>query len=174
MYETPTELEELQRLLDASLRGSTEHLRSIIQPDRSLSAAQLVTVLTGMHTLTVATVTASGEPRISAVDGHFLHGRWVFTTSASAAKARHLRARPAVSVAHVDGERIGVFTHGRFELVPAEHPDRSAIEDHLVEHYGSSPSGFADDIIYGRVRPHWMVTFASDPAAVTVPPPPAD
>ncbi|MGI8697816.1 MAG: pyridoxamine 5'-phosphate oxidase family protein [Mycobacteriales bacterium] len=50
--------------------------------------------LQGMRTLSVATVTARGEPRISAVDGHLLHAKFVFTTAGSAAKARQLRARP--------------------------------------------------------------------------------
>lgn len=82
-------------------------------------AGQTATVLQGMRTLSVVTVTARGEPRISAVDGHFLHARFVFTTAGSAAKARQLRARPAVSVAHVVGDDLGVFVHGR-----AEFPDR--------------------------------------------------
>jgi pyridoxine/pyridoxamine 5'-phosphate oxidase len=50
-----------------------------------------------VRTLNLATVTAGGEPRISAVDGHFLHARWVFSTSVTSAKARHILARPAVS-----------------------------------------------------------------------------
>jgi hypothetical protein len=53
-----------------------------------------------MCTLAISTVTARCEPRISAIDGHFLHGRWIFGTDRSAAKAQHLDARPAVSVAH--------------------------------------------------------------------------
>ncbi len=86
-----------------------------------------------MCTLNLATVTAKGEPRISAVDGHFLHARWVFTTSGTAAKARQLRARPAASISYVDGERIGVFSHGQVEFLTPEHPDFDEIEEHLVE-----------------------------------------
>src|SRR5690606_21529576 len=79
--ETEAELDELQTLLDTSLARSTAHLRSIVTPgERTLTARELVRVLTGMCVLSVATVTARGEPRISAVDGHFLHGRWVFST----------------------------------------------------------------------------------------------
>ncbi len=47
------------------------------------------------------------------MDGHFLHGTWTFSTSRTSAKARHLARRPAVSVAHVDGEALAVFSHGR-------------------------------------------------------------
>src|SRR5947207_15115277 len=103
MLETPDEIASLQQLLDASRASATAHLRSIITDDRALTARDLVALLTGMRVLSVATVTARGEPRISALDGHFLHATWTFSTDGSSAKARHLRARPAVSVAHVDG-----------------------------------------------------------------------
>lgn len=102
MRETSGELEELQTLLDASLSRSTSHLRSIINTQTTLTAAQLTQILTGMCTLALSTVTATGEPRVSGVDGHFLHGKWHFGTARSAAKARHLAARPAeIGRAHV-------------------------------------------------------------------------
>lgn len=166
MKETAAEVTELQLLLDAAYQRSTEHLRSIITDRRRLTAAELVRVLTGMCTLNLATVTARGEPRISAVDGHFLHARWVFTTAGSAAKARHLRARPAASISYVDGERIGVFSHGEVEFLSTDHPDFAEIEEHLTNHYGSSPSSWGEDIVYCRLRPAWMVGYAFDKSAV--------
>jgi hypothetical protein len=168
MNETEPELDWLQNLLDSSLSRSTKHLRSIITPgERTLTARQLVAVCAGMCTLSIATVTASGEPRVSAVDGHLLHGRWVFSTERSAAKAAHLAARPAVSVACLRGEELGVFTHGRAEPLnpkdgPAD-PDWPAILDHMTAHYGTSPMTWGD-VIYYRLEPHWMVAFASQPA----------
>ncbi|GAB3929223.1 hypothetical protein GCM10029976_028460 [Kribbella albertanoniae] len=165
MRETPEEVSGLQELLDASIGRSTEHLRNIITDERQLNAEELVRALTGMRTLNLATITKNHEPRISAVDGHFLHARWVFTTAGSAAKARHLKVRPAASISYVDGERIGVFSHGQVEFLTPEHPDFDEIEAHLVAHYGSSPSSWADDIVYARLRPTWMVGYAFDKAA---------
>src|SRR5689334_7397640 len=101
MLDSAEEIAELQQLLDAAYERSTEHLRNIITDPRKLTAQELVHALTGMRTLNLATVTAHHEPRISAVDGHFLHTRWVFTTSGTAAKARHLKARPAASLSYV-------------------------------------------------------------------------
>ncbi|MFG1626559.1 pyridoxamine 5'-phosphate oxidase family protein [Kribbella sp. NPDC049227] len=166
MKETAAEVTELQQLLDAAYQRSTEHLHNIITDSRRLDAGELVRVLTGMCTLNLATVTARGEPRISAVDGHFLHARWVFTTSGSAAKARHLKVRPAASVSYVDGERIGVFSHGQVETLTPDHPDFAEIEAHLTKHYGSSPSSWGDDIVYYRLQPTWMVGYAFDKKAV--------
>src|SRR3954468_4549237 len=112
MLETPDDLAALQALLDASHARSTEHLRSIINDNRTLTAPEIAGLLTGMKVISVATVTARGEPRISAMDGHFLNGTWTFSTNRTSAKARHLARRPAVSVAHVDGEALAVFSHG--------------------------------------------------------------
>ena len=108
MRESDDEIAALQRLLDVSVAGGNEHLRDIMTPERLLSAEQLVRVLAGMQVLVVATVTADGRPLTSCVDGHFVHGRWVFTTSALATKARHLAARPAVSATHARGDTFGV------------------------------------------------------------------
>ena len=161
MYETAEELAELDALLTSSLRCASKHLRSIVtEGERTLNAAELTAVLTDMRALALATVTAGGEPRISGVDGHLLHGRWVFTTAGGAVKARHLRARPAVSAAHVVGDDLGIFTHGRVEFLTTADAGFASVEEHLVGHYGSSPSSWGDDIVYARIQPHWMVAYA--------------
>jgi general stress protein 26 len=160
MKETPEEVTVLQTLLDRSHAAATGHLRSIINEDRRLTAADLVSLLTGMKVISVATVTAAGAPRISAMDGHFLHGTWSFSTSGTAAKARHMRARPDVSVAHVDGEEMALFSHGRVEEMAAGDDDWDETVAHWTEHYGSSPLSWGDDIRFYRYRPHWMVGYA--------------
>ncbi|WP_328388050.1 pyridoxamine 5'-phosphate oxidase family protein [Nocardia sp. NBC_00416] len=171
MRETPEELTELQALLDASLARSTSHLRSIISTDRSLTAEQLATVLSGMCILALSTVTAASEPRISAVDGHFLHGRWYFGTARTAAKARHLAARPSASVAHLRGEDLGVFTHGTVEVVnpdggapDAEWPELLA---YFKDLYGDDAFDWDNDVVFYRLRPHWMTVYAPDSAKLT-------
>ncbi|HLL65745.1 MAG TPA: pyridoxamine 5'-phosphate oxidase family protein [Micromonosporaceae bacterium] len=167
MRETPDELSELQALLDASLSRSTAHLRSIIT-ERTLTAEQLTRVLTGMCTLALSTVTAKGEPRISGVDGHFLHGRWCFGTARTAAKARHLASRPAASVAHMRGEELGVFAHGTVEILnpeigepAADWPDLLA---YLKNFYGNDAFDWNKDVVYYRLHPHWMTVYAADVA----------
>jgi Pyridoxamine 5'-phosphate oxidase len=164
MKETPEELAGLQRLLDESISSSGAHLTGIVTPPRRLSARQLVTALTGMKVLVVATVTAAGEPRTSCVDGHFRHGTWVFSTAGSAYKARHLRARPALSATHVDGERLAVFTHGRAEYLTVDDAGFGPLEEHFIAHYHSSPRDWSPDPVFIRIRPTWMVGFAMNAA----------
>ena len=160
MLETDAEINALQELLDRSHAASTEHLRGIISEDRRLTATDLVALLTGMRVISVATVTAQGHPRISAMDGHFLHGTWSFSTSGTAAKARHMRARPDVSVAHVDGEEMAIFSHGRVEELRESDPDWDETLGHWTAHYGSSPLSWGEEIVLYRYRPHWMVGYA--------------
>ena len=160
MNETPEELEALQRFLDASAGSAGPHLTAIITEPRRLTAHQLVAALTGMKVLVVATVTAAGEPRTSCVDGHFLHGTWMFGTAGYAQKARHLRARPAVSATHVDGERMAVFVHGRAEYITPDDPRFEPFDKHFVGHYGSSPRDWGPEPVFVEIRPEWMVGYA--------------
>jgi hypothetical protein len=170
MHETPEELDELQALLDASMSRSSAHLRSIVT-GRTLTAEQLARLLTGMCTLALATVTAKGEPRISGADGHFLHGKWYFGTARTAAKARHLAARPAVSVAHMRGEDLGVFTHGMAETLNPEGGEPVAdwpdLLTYLKDFYGDDAFDWDKDVVYYRLHPHWMTVYAPDLAKLT-------
>jgi hypothetical protein len=170
MRETERELDELQSLLDGSLSRSTKHLRGIITPgERTLTARRMVAVLTGMCTLAIATVTGRGEPRISGIDGFFWHGKWLFGTARDAAKARQLAANPAVSVAHLRGEELGVFTHGHVRVLnPVDgeaDPAWPEIHAYLRGHYGSDPLEWGD-VIYYRLEPTWMVCYAFEPEKV--------
>jgi len=167
MRETPEELDRLQALLDASLSRSTTHLRSIFT-ERSVTAEQLSRILTGMCTLALSTVTAKGEPRISGVDGHFLHGKWLFGTARTAAKARHLAARPAASVAHMRGEELGVFTHGTAEILNPEHGEPAGdwpqILAYFKDFYGADAFDWDKEVVYYRLEPQWMTAYAPDVA----------
>jgi general stress protein 26 len=166
VYETGAELDELQQLIDGSRASATEHLRSIINDSRTLSAADLAGLLTGMKVLALATVTASGEPRISAVDGHFIHGTWTWSTSGTAAKARHLERRASVSVAHIDNEDLAVFAHGSAGRLSQADPLWDETISHWTAHYGGSPLAWGDDIRIYRLAASWLVGYAADRTAL--------
>ncbi len=165
MLETEEEIADLQHLLDASISRAGGHLTGIVSDESRLDARQLVTELTGMKVLVLATVTAHGEPRTSCVDGHFRHGRWLFGTAPTAVKAKHLIARPAVSATHVDGERIGVFTHGRAQVF-TEGPEFEAHNAYFTEFYDSDPQSWDEaGVVYATIEPGWMVAYAAGASA---------
>ena len=141
MFETADEVASLELLLDGSFAGAGEHLSGIISPQRRLSARDLCRYLVGVRHFTVATTTARGEPRCSAVDGLFLHGRFWFSTGAHAFKAVHFAQRPHVSAsaAHVVGDDVGVFVHGTARLVPGGPGGADTLRPYWRAVYGGSP-----------------------------------
>jgi pyridoxamine 5'-phosphate oxidase-like protein len=167
MLETPEELDNLQRLLDRSMTGAGEHLRSILTGERRLSAAQLASRLPGMRLLTVATVTADGRPLAGPVDGYFLHGTFWFSSARNSVRMRHLAARPAVSATHLPGEELAVTVHGRVGgLVglrdPAAAELRQAMLDWYVPRQGPEFETWlnAVDAVAARIEPEKMFTFS--------------
>ncbi|SIR89559.1 pyridoxamine 5'-phosphate oxidase family protein [Williamsia sterculiae] len=161
MNETTDELEALQELLDRSAGGRTRHLTDIVSTERRLSAERICTDLDDVVVLDVATVSRAGVPRLSAVDGHFLHATWYFSTASSAVKARDLLARPAVSVAYTPRDGYGIWTHG--DAVAVHGQEFTRIDAYLSEVYGMPLSDMADGIAIFRVEPRWMVGFAMTP-----------
>ena len=159
VYETEAELAALDDLLARSRAGASGHLRAIIDEPHSADAREIVEYCTGMRVISLATVTEWSEPRISALDGHFLHGTWIFSTSGASAKARHLQARPAVSVAYVDGERFALFAHGRAVWMRPDDPAHDPTVQHWTRHYGSSPYALGPDVRVYRLEPAWMVGY---------------
>jgi len=156
-----TEVQRLQALLDASFAKASRHLTSIMSEQRRLSADRLLAELPCPAVLNIATVTARGEPRISAVDGHFIHGHWYFTTDRGSPKARQLLARPAISASFTPRDGFGVFCHGRVADLESG-PERQLVIDHFIQTYGESPEAWGD-ILFARIDADWMVGFAMTP-----------
>jgi hypothetical protein len=155
--ETAEELQAVQDLLDASFATASEHLKSIMTSERRLSAEPLVAELPIPAVLNIATVTKSGEPRVSAVDGHFLHGHWYFTTAADSPKARQLAARPAISASFTPRDGFGVFCHGA--VARLDGAEREMLRAHFTATYGADPEDWGH-IAYCRIDASWLVAFA--------------
>lgn len=138
MRETHTDLQHLQRLLDASYERAGAHLRDIHQPRTRVDAARLASELDGMRVLVLATITRDGRPLTGPVDGWFYRGRWAFGTSPVAVRARHLQHRPAVSATYVDGERFVCTVHGQAEPIDLASYDDGGFAAVLRDFYGDA------------------------------------
>jgi hypothetical protein len=152
VHETPDDLAALQQLLDDSDARGGPHLRSIITPERRLTAQQLSDRLVGMRLLALATVTADGRPIVGPVDGIFY-------------RFRHIRARPQVSATHLPGEELAVTLHGRaVELdmkAPANAGFRQTVLDVYTPRYGTEWEQFLDSqTTYARIDAERMFTFS--------------
>ena len=160
MYERPSDLADLQALLERSIVGAGPHLTSILSPERRLTAEQLVERLPGMRLLTLATVTAAGEPRTAPVDGLFFQGRFWFGSSNDSVRFQHVRARPAVSATHLPGESLAVIVHGTCTLIDINDDAMRGFRDYCLEVYGPGWREWGPPNQYARIDPTRMFTFA--------------
>jgi len=169
VYETVEDVAWLEDLLDRSYASAGEHLRSITTPERRIPADELGGILSGMVLLNLATVTATGEPRIGPVDGLFFRGRFHFSSSLTSVRYRHVLARPAVSASHTRGEALSVVVHGTAQLFSFKDPNESAFRDYANEvylpMYGDMWMELADsdDVFSARIQPSSMFTFRMAP-----------
>jgi len=167
VHETASDLTSLQDLLDRSAAAAGSHLRSIITPERRMSADEVSSRLTGMSLLVLATVTADGRPLVGPVDGIFYRGAFHFGSSPESVRFRHIRHRPHVSATHLPGEELAVTVHGRavpIDVASAEHAGfRQTLLDVYVPRYGGEWEEFLDlGPAYARIDADRMFTFRMD------------
>jgi nitroimidazol reductase NimA-like FMN-containing flavoprotein (pyridoxamine 5'-phosphate oxidase superfamily) len=166
MHETPEDIADLQALLDRSYASAGRHMRSITTPERRVMADELVTRLTGMCLLVLATVTADGRPITGPVDGIFYRGAFHFGTAPDAVRMRHLRKRPQVSATHLPAEEFAVNVQGRAVEIDIRAPEhagfRQTLLDIYVPRYGPEwETSFLDSgPVYARIDAEKMFTFA--------------
>ena len=110
-------------------------MRSILVPQRWVTAEQLCQRMQGMCLLVVATATADGRPLVGPVDGYLLHGSIYFSSGRDSVRIRHLSARPAVSASYLPGEEFAVTVHGRAELFELSDPARGELRQAMLNHY---------------------------------------
>ena len=176
MRETEAEVAELQRMFDAHLEHANPHMTGIITPERRLTARQVVRDLEGIKHVAFATVTSRGEPRVIGLRNYIESGipldaaltydlppRFTVSTGGGATRLKHLRANPACSAVHMDGERIAVVANGTVEWIGRDHPDHHEIHGIWQATYESDPYDWGDGVVLFRIAPTSMWAYASHP-----------
>jgi uncharacterized pyridoxamine 5'-phosphate oxidase family protein len=156
MYEQPEDLSRLQTLLDESYERGGRHLRTIFVARKRIDASDLPALLPGVQILSLATVTAAGEPRVAPVDGLFFRGAFWFGSDPDSVRFRHIRRRPAVSADHIRGEELAILVHGRAEIVEHNAPEQAAFRDYCIETYGEKWLEFGPPAMYARIEAKTM------------------
>lgn len=161
MHETADDIAALQRLLDDSYARAGEHLLRIHTPERRVDAARLVEVLRGVRVVSIATVTARGEPRVGPVDGLFYRGAFWFGSASDSVRFRLLRRNSAVSGAHTVGDTFAVVVHGRAVELAVFAPEHEGFRRYLVEVYPDWEEWHDDTpATYARIDAHAMFAYA--------------
>jgi hypothetical protein len=162
--ETDADLAELQALIERGIESAGPFLRSSFQmPEHTLSARQLVRCLEGLPTVACATVSAKGEPRVAPIGALFYRGRFHIPTTMAAARTRHVRRRPAISVTYYQGIDLAVIVHGRATILGAEHPDFATLEALQRAHGGDGVSDWGEGAFL-KVDADALYSFARYPA----------
>jgi uncharacterized pyridoxamine 5'-phosphate oxidase family protein len=123
----------------------------------------LIELLPGMVVLNLATVSSKGEPIQGPVDGQFYRGRFYCGSARTSIRARHIKARPTVSVAHVRGEELAVVVHGTAREVDTTSDASSAYREYLTEIYGTDMTEAnweGGDVVYWQIEPRKMFALA--------------
>lgn len=165
MHETPDDLTRLQALLDASIAEAGPFLRASFEmPAHSLSAAQLAGALQGIVHVALATVTAKGEPRVEPICALFYRGTFYIPTTAKAARTRHIRQRPAVSLICFRDNGFALILHGRASVITPNDPAFATLDAQYQVAGGSSVLAWGEGI-YLRIEPDVLYTHARTPEA---------
>jgi nitroimidazol reductase NimA-like FMN-containing flavoprotein (pyridoxamine 5'-phosphate oxidase superfamily) len=138
VHETPADLAELQRLLDASHAAAGAHLASVFTPERRASASEVAQLLRGVCVLALATASADGAPLVAPVDGLFFRGRFTFSSSPTSVRFRHIRRDARVSANYNRGEDFCVIVHGNAREIDPREAWSLALRDYNREVYGES------------------------------------
>jgi hypothetical protein len=163
VHETPQDLDELDALLIASMEKAGPFLRSSFEmPEKSLNARQLCGYLDGIQTVAVATVTAKGEPRVAPIGAFLYRGRFHIPTTMEAARVRHVRRQPAISLTQFEGIDFAVIVHGSAIVLGDDHPDFATLETIQREQTGSSVREWGRGAFI-RVAASTFYTFARYP-----------
>jgi uncharacterized pyridoxamine 5'-phosphate oxidase family protein len=163
MFESDDDIERLQVLLDRTLARANPHLLGIVKPERRLNARQVVRYLQGTKHVAFATVNARGEPRVAPLDGVFIGARFTVSTGGQAARLAHLRANPACSAAHMDGDTVGIVAHGHASIIGRDDDGVDEIEPVWRDIYGSSPFEWGAGVVFMRIEATSMWAYAFRP-----------
>ena len=163
MFETDAEIDELDALLDEHVRtrepASDGDRQAGAPPERASGRA----LPPGDEARRVRDGQRARRAAVAPLDGVFIHGRFTVSTGGEAARLRHLRANPACSAAHMDGDTVGIVVHGHATIIGRDDPAADEIEPVWREIYGSSPFEWGEGVVFMRIEPTSMWAYAFHP-----------
>jgi hypothetical protein len=74
-----------------------------------------------------------------------------------------MRARPAVSLTHVVGDDIALVVNGRAVIIERGQSEADELDRIATGIYGSSPFSWGEGVVFIRVEPDVMFTYAFHP-----------
>ncbi len=163
MYETAEDLERLDVQLSASIERAGPFLRSSFQmPEHSLNARQLTHAVQGVKPVALATVTSKGEPRVAPIGAFLYRGDFYIPTTMQAARVRHLRRQPAISLTLYDAIDYAVIVHGQAVVLDEDAAEFEALIEIQRSGQGETVRDWGEGAFI-RIDAEMIYTFARYP-----------
>jgi len=161
MFESPTELADLQRLLDASFKLAGERMLVAHTPGQRLTAQQLAG-FRGVRLVAVASVNTKKEPRVAPRSAAFLHGRFYLAANTKSTMVRRLWVDPAVAITYFENHLL-IVGHGSVGFLRRGEPQFSSISPEWTKAFNGGKNALEGIDIFLRVDATHLVAFAQHP-----------
>jgi hypothetical protein len=112
MHESPSDLRDLQDILDRSYQTAGRHIQATFTEESRLSATALVLSLPGIFEMHLAVTTPNGSPMVAPIDAALFQGRIWFGLPKHSVRSRLVRRDPRISASYTRGESFGLIVHG--------------------------------------------------------------
>jgi nitroimidazol reductase NimA-like FMN-containing flavoprotein (pyridoxamine 5'-phosphate oxidase superfamily) len=161
VFETKSELDELQGLLDASFERSPGVRYSGFDARHRLTAKGLAG-FKGIRLMAVASVNSKGEPRAAPRSAAFLHGRFYLATNSESTMVKRLSVNPAIGFTYFENHLL-IMGHGTPVPIRKGSPSFTELESEWVEAFRGGKDALDDVDMLLRVDASHLVAFAVHP-----------
>lgn len=161
MFETGTELAELQRLLDDSFERGKNIRYSGFNDSHRFSAAGLAG-FQGVRLVACATVNSEGEPRAAPRSAALLHGHFYLAANSGSTMVRRLARDPHIGITYFENHLL-IIGHGTSDAVRKGSPGYRALSLEWVDAFKGGRDALDGTDLLLRVAAEHLVAFATHP-----------
>jgi hypothetical protein len=161
MFETESELAELQRLMDSSFEKVAERMLVIYDKGERLSARQLAG-FRGIKLVAVASVNSKGEPRVAPRSVAFLHGRFYLAANTKSTSVRRLRLNPAVAITYYENHFL-LMGHGKVAFLRKGEEAFAKVSPEWIRAFHGGRDALEGEDLFLRFDATHLVAFAQRP-----------
>lgn len=161
MFESNSELETLQRLLDNSFERSGKGKLAGFSPDQRLSAPQLAG-FRGIRLVSIASVNSKQEPRVAPRSAAFLHGKFYLAANSDSISVRRLRANPSTAITYYENHVL-IMGHGKVTFLSIDDSASASVSKEWKEAFRGGRDALRGVDLFVVVEATHLVAFANLP-----------
>jgi Pyridoxamine 5'-phosphate oxidase len=162
VFETRTELAELQLLLDESFDRSEGIRYSGFNESHRFSAKQLGG-FQGVRLVAVASVNSKGEPRAAPRPATLLHGKFYLATNSKSTMVKRLSLHPSLGFTYFENH-ILIMGHGTPTPFRKGTPEFKKIAPEWLKAFDGGKDALEGVDLFLRIDAKHLIAFATDPS----------